>query len=61
MQKLNVHLLTGRTIDQGKGKELGKMTKDYQKSVALCEMDPKDMCLLQIKDGSDRVSRVALL
>lgn len=43
MPKLEVSLLTGRTIDQGRGKEQGKLSEKYWKSVTICEMDPDDM------------------
>jgi formylmethanofuran dehydrogenase subunit D len=43
MPKLGVSLLTGRTIEQGRGKELGKLSEDYWESVTVCEMDPDDM------------------
>jgi len=49
--KLKVTLLTGRTIEQGVGKELGKSTKEYVESVSVCYMDPEDMKKLGIKDG----------
>lgn len=43
LPKLEVSLLTGRTIDQGRGKEFGKLSEQYWKSVTVCEMDPKDI------------------
>jgi len=49
--KLKVTLLTGRTIEQGVGKELGKSTKEYFESVSVCYLDPEDMKKLGIKDG----------
>jgi formylmethanofuran dehydrogenase subunit D len=54
---LEVSLVTGRTIDQGCGKEYGKLTREYIDSVAICEMNPEDMKRLKVRDG-DRV-RVA--
>ncbi|MFQ6081533.1 MAG: molybdopterin dinucleotide binding domain-containing protein [Candidatus Bathyarchaeia archaeon] len=51
MPRLKVSLLTGRTIDQGKGKELGKLSEEYWKSVAICEMDPNDMKELGIREN----------
>ena len=47
-------LVTGRTIDQGCGKERGKLSREYTESVAICEMNPEDMKKLKIRDG-DRV------
>ena len=49
MPKLKVSLLTGRTIDQGTGRERGKLSEEYQRSVAVCEMDPDDMKRLGVK------------
>lgn len=51
MPKLKVSLLTGRSIDQGKGKEFGKLSEEYWKSVAICEMDPNDMKELGIREN----------
>jgi len=51
---LEILILTGRTIDQGCGKEIGKTSKEYVESVAICEMNEKDMEKLRIRDG-DRV------
>jgi formylmethanofuran dehydrogenase subunit D len=51
--KLKVTLLTGRTLRQGQGKEYGKLSERYQKSVAVCEMDPDDMKRLGIKENEN--------
>jgi len=51
MPKLQVSLLTGRTIDQGKGKECGKLSDEYLSSVSICEIDPEDMKLLRVKEN----------
>ena len=51
---MEVSLLTGRTIDQGCGKEYGKLSKEYTESVAICEMNPEDMKEIKVRDG-DRV------
>ena len=53
MPKLKVSLLTGRTIDQGKGKEMGKLSKEYLESVIICQIDPKDMRSLGIKENTN--------
>ena len=50
MPRLNVSLLTGRTIDQGTGKEKGKLSEEYKRSVAICEMDPDDMKRLGVRE-----------
>jgi len=49
-QKLQVTLLTGRTIEQGVGKERGKASKEYMESVSVCYMDPEDLKKLGIKE-----------
>jgi formylmethanofuran dehydrogenase subunit D len=38
---------------QGQGKEYGKLSERYWKSVAICEMDPDDMKLLNVKENSN--------
>jgi len=52
MRKLKVYLLTGRTIEQGKAKELGKTSNLYKDSVAVCYIDPSDMKTLGIKSNT---------
>jgi len=49
--KLRVTLLTGRTIEQGVGKERGKASKEYVESVSVCYLDPEDLRRLGIKEG----------
>ncbi len=51
MAGIRVTLVTGRTIYQGVGKELGKFTDEYLRSVAVCEMDPTDMDSLGVSEG----------
>lgn len=53
MPKLKVSLLTGRTIDQGKGKEYGKLSKEYWESVTICFLDPEDMKFLEVKENEN--------
>ncbi len=48
--KLLVTLLTGRTIDQGVGKERGKASLEYMESVSVCYLDPEDLRRLGIKE-----------
>ena len=49
MPKLQVLVLTGRTIDQGKGKEMGKLSDVYLKDVTQCQIDPQDMKALGLR------------
>lgn len=53
MPKLKVSLLTGRTIDQGTGKEYGKLSEEYQKSVSICQMDPEDLKFLKVRENTN--------
>jgi formylmethanofuran dehydrogenase subunit D len=50
-QKLELTLITGRTIDQGVGKELGKGTQEYLDTAAICYLDPQDMQKIGVKNG----------
>jgi len=52
MPSLKVLLLTGRTLRQGQGKEYGKLSERYWKSVAICEIDPDDLKKLGTKENS---------
>ena len=52
-QKLRVILLTGRTIEQGVGKEAGKGTKEYFESTTMVYMDEEDMSELGIRNNSN--------
>lgn len=51
--KLKVTLITGRTIEQGAGKERGKSSKEYVESVSVCYIDPEDLKKLGIKEGEN--------
>ena len=52
-QKLQVTLLTGRTIDQGVGKEKGKASKEYFNACSMCYMDADDMKNLGVKNNTN--------
>jgi formylmethanofuran dehydrogenase subunit D len=52
-QKLQVTLLTGRTIEQGVGKEAGKGTQEYFESTTMVYMDICDMTKLGIKNKTN--------
>ena len=51
--KLHAILITGRTIDQGVGKEMGKGSKEYFDSSSICVIDEADMKKLGIKSRSN--------
>jgi formylmethanofuran dehydrogenase subunit D len=50
-QKLRVTLLTGRTIEQGVGKEQGKSSQEYFEACSMVYMDGDDMKKLGIRTG----------
>jgi len=52
-QKLNVTLLSGRTIEQGVGKEKGKSSKEYFDACSMCYMDVGDMKKLGVKNNTN--------
>jgi formylmethanofuran dehydrogenase subunit D len=51
-QKLRATLITGRTIEQGVGKELGKGSVEYYDSCAVCFFEKSDMLKIGVKNGS---------
>ncbi|MCW4005228.1 MAG: molybdopterin dinucleotide-binding protein [Candidatus Bathyarchaeota archaeon] len=51
-QKLRATMITGRTIDQGVGKELGKGSQEYFDSAAVCFLDKSDMVKFGIRNRS---------
>ena len=51
-QKIRATLITGRTIDQGVGKEMGKGSKEYYDSAAVCFLDKTDIVKLGLKGGA---------
>jgi len=53
MSKIEVTLVTGRTIDQGTSKEHGKLSREYREYVAICELDPDDLKDLNLKEDSN--------
>jgi formylmethanofuran dehydrogenase subunit D len=52
-QKLQATLITGRTIDQGVGKEMGKGSKEYFDSAAICFIDQADIVKLGIRSRTN--------
>jgi len=52
-QKLNVTLLTGRTIEQGVGKEYGKSSPEYFDACAMVYMDANDMKKIGVRNRSN--------
>ena len=52
-QKLRVTLLTGRTIEQGVGKEQGKSSPAYFEACSMVYMDREDMKKLGVKNNTN--------
>jgi formylmethanofuran dehydrogenase subunit D len=52
-QKLHVTLLTGRTIEQGVGKEYGKASQEYYDACSMVYMDADDMKNLGVKNNTN--------
>jgi formylmethanofuran dehydrogenase subunit D len=53
LTSVKVRLVSGRSIGQGKGKELGKFSQLYFESVAVCELSSHDMKLLDMPEGGN--------
>ena len=51
-EKLKVTLLTGRTIEQGVGKEYGKSSPEYYEACSMVYMDADDMKKIGVKNGT---------
>ena len=49
---MRVKVVTGRSLGQGRGKELGKFSKEYFDNVSICELDPDDMKAIGVEEGS---------
>lgn len=45
-------LVSGRSLEQGLGKEAGKFSNRYMDAVATCQLDPEDMRALGVSEGS---------
>ncbi len=50
--KIDVIILTGRTLQQGIGLEVGKVSEEYSKSVNYAEINPIDSKTIGLTDGS---------
>jgi formylmethanofuran dehydrogenase subunit D len=46
-------LVTGRSLAQGRAKELGKFSELYFQSVAICELNYGDMTFLGVPEGGN--------
>ncbi len=52
-QKLRVTLLSGRTIEQGVGKEYGKASHEYYDACSMVYMDGEDMKKIGVKNNTN--------
>ena len=52
-KSIKVNLITGRSLAQGRTKELGKLSEEYLNSVAICEFNPDDLKKAGIAPGQN--------
>jgi formylmethanofuran dehydrogenase subunit D len=52
-RKLQVTLITGRTIEQGVGKEQGKASEEYFDRVSVCYVDEQDLAKIGVKEKTN--------
>jgi len=50
---IKVILITGRSLEQGTSKSIGKFSKEYMEKLAVCELDPEDLRSLGIESGQN--------
>jgi len=50
---IKVILITGRNLEQGTSKSIGKFSKEYMEKLAICELDPEDLKSLGIESGQN--------
>ncbi|MCF2136707.1 MAG: tRNA CCA-pyrophosphorylase [Candidatus Thorarchaeota archaeon] len=48
---VDIVLISGRTLKQGRGLEIGKLSRDYFEAVSYCELDKTVMSILDVKSG----------
>jgi len=53
MSSIEVTVISGRSLSQARGRELGKFSEEYFRSVAICELDPEDMSKLGVLEGEN--------
>ncbi len=51
--KLKLTFVSGRTVDQGVGKERGKASQEYFDTASICFLDSVDLKKLGIKSGTN--------
>ncbi|MCJ7817217.1 MAG: tRNA CCA-pyrophosphorylase [Candidatus Thorarchaeota archaeon] len=60
MSSIKVLVTSGRTLSQGRAMEKGKLTEDYEKAVAVCELDSTAMESLGIENGETIVVKTEI-
>ncbi|MHA1480424.1 MAG: molybdopterin dinucleotide binding domain-containing protein [Candidatus Thorarchaeota archaeon] len=50
-QSIEVVVTSGRTLNQGRMMEKGKLTQEYEDAVSICELDTSAMETLGLKNG----------
>jgi len=50
---LRAVLITGVSLAEAKGKEHGKLSREYKEGVAVCEMDEADMRVVGVEAGQN--------
>jgi len=53
MSRIEVTVISGRSLSQAQSRERGKFSDEYTRSVAVCELDPEDMKELGAMDGEN--------
>ncbi|MEM2107320.1 MAG: molybdopterin dinucleotide binding domain-containing protein [Candidatus Bathyarchaeia archaeon] len=53
VSRIQVTLLTGRSLGQGRAKEQGKLSELYLESVACCEVQPEDLQNIGLEYGKN--------
>jgi formylmethanofuran dehydrogenase subunit D len=53
MGKIEVTVISGRTLSQARSRERGKFSEDYLRSVTICELDPDDIKELGAVEGEN--------
>jgi len=53
MSRIEVTVISGRSLSQARSRERGKFSDEYARSVAVCELDPDDMKELGAMDGDN--------
>jgi formylmethanofuran dehydrogenase subunit D len=53
MDKLNLVLITGRSVKQGMGISIGKECADYQEATSVVDLNPADMARAELNSGDE--------